>query len=147
MSAPETPEEKQHKIAIMFGNGLRPQIWQQFADRFGVHRIGEFYGSTEGNSNVCKNIKLALLLIHLLLRKKYNFVLLRAVNIDSKPGAVGFSSVLFPFVYPVRLIRVSETGEALRDPDTGLVVLCQPGEPGEFVGKIVKNHPSRSFDG
>lgn len=69
------------------------------------------------------------------------------VNIDSKPGAVGFSSVLFPFVYPVRLIRVSETGEVLRDAATGLAVLCQPGEPGEFVGKIVKNHPSRSFDG
>ena len=69
------------------------------------------------------------------------------MNIDSKPSAVGFSSVLFPFVYPVRLIRVGETGEVMRDPDTGLAVLCQPGEPGEFVGKIVKNHPSRSFDG
>ena len=52
LSAPETPEEKQHKIAIMFGNGLRPQIWQQFTYRFGIHRIGEFYGATEGNSNV-----------------------------------------------------------------------------------------------
>ena len=90
------------------------------------------------------------------------------MNIDSIPGAVGFTSVLFPFVYPVRLIRVSETGEVVRDKN-GLCVLCQPGnnmqtiiarpfinavydltikgEPGEFVGKIVKNHPSRSFDG
>ena len=68
------------------------------------------------------------------------------VNIDSVPGAVGFSSVLFPFVYPVRLIRVTEAGDVIRDSD-GLCVLCQPGEPGEFVGKIVKNHPSRSFDG
>ena len=29
----------------------------------------------------------------------------------------------------------------------GLCVLCKPGEPGEFIGKIVKNHPSRGFDG
>ncbi len=59
---------------------------------------------------------------------------------------MGFQSVLFPFVYPVRLIRVNESGEAIRDRN-GLCVICQPGEPGEFVGKIVKNHPSRSFDG
>lgn len=120
LSAPETPEEKLHKVEIMFGNGLRPQIWNQFCNRFGIHRIGEFYGATEGNSNV--------------------------LNIDSMPGSVGFFSVLFPFVYPVRLIRVSETGEVIRD-SNGICVLCQPGEPGEFVGKIIKNHPSRSFDG
>ena len=54
LSAPETPEEKKHNIKIMFGNGLRPQIWQQFTDRFAIPRIGEFYGATEGNSNVCK---------------------------------------------------------------------------------------------
>ncbi len=77
-----------------------------------------------------------------------NDALSSAVNIDSKPGSVGFASVLFPFVYPVRLVRVDdETGDVLRDPRTGLAVLCRPGEPGEFVGKIVKGHPSRSFDG
>ena len=29
----------------------------------------------------------------------------------------------------------------------GLCLNCLPGQPGEFVGKIVSNHPSRSFDG
>ena len=57
LCAPETPEEKQHKVEIMFGNGLRPQIWTQFTTRFGIDRIGEFYGATEGNSNVCKSRK------------------------------------------------------------------------------------------
>ncbi len=70
------------------------------------------------------------------------------VNIDGVPGAVGFTSVLFPFVYPVRLIRVNEaSGEVVRDKKSGLCFNCKPGEPGEFVGKIVKNHPSRGFDG
>lgn len=36
----------------MFGNGVKPQIWKQFQDRFGVGIIGEFYGATEGNCNV-----------------------------------------------------------------------------------------------
>ena len=69
------------------------------------------------------------------------------MNFDSKSGAVGFVSVLFPFVYPVRLIRVNESGDVIRDPETGLCVTCKPGENGEFVGKIIKNHPSRGFDG
>ena len=29
LSAPETPEEKLHKVDIMIGNGLRPPIWDQ----------------------------------------------------------------------------------------------------------------------
>jgi len=38
----------------MFGNGLRPQIWNEFKERFGIKRIGEFYGATEGNANIRK---------------------------------------------------------------------------------------------
>jgi len=120
LSAPETPEERRHNVQLMFGNGLRPQIWDLFVRRFNIKRVGEFYGATEGNSSV--------------------------VNIDGKQGAVGFTSVLFPFVYPVRLIKVNENGDVMRDKN-GLCVLCKPGEPGEFIGKIVKNHPSRGFDG
>ena len=41
---------------------------------------------------------------------------------------------------------MTETGDVVRDKN-GLCVLCKPGEPGEFIGKIVKNHPSREFDG
>ncbi len=36
----------------MFGNGLRPQIWRQFKERFGIKLIGEFYAATEGNANL-----------------------------------------------------------------------------------------------
>ena len=110
LSAPQSPEDRSHNVEIMWGNGLRHNIWQQFTDRFGVKFIGEFYGATEGNSNV--------------------------LNIESKPGSVGFTSVLLPFVYPVSLIRVDEEGEPLRA-ESGLCVACRPGEHGEFIGKIV----------
>ena len=33
LSVPESPEERSHGVEIMFGNGLRPQIWQQFVNR------------------------------------------------------------------------------------------------------------------
>ena len=62
-------------------------------------------------------------------------------------GAVGFISILFPFILPLYVIKVDEdSGEPLRGPD-GLAIECQPGEPGEMVGRIEKGHPVRDFHG
>lgn len=52
LSAPTKPQDTQHSVRLMFGNGLRAQIWQQFVSRFRIENIGEVYGSTEGNSNL-----------------------------------------------------------------------------------------------
>jgi solute carrier family 27 fatty acid transporter 1/4 len=52
LMVPVCPEEKQHKVRLMYGNGLRPQIWEAFVARFGIKQIGEIYGATEGNSNI-----------------------------------------------------------------------------------------------
>lgn len=118
---PPKPEDTQHNVRIMFGNGLRPTLWDDFQRRFAIPTISEFYGSTEGNANI--------------------------INIDGRKGAVGFVSVLFPSVYPVALLKVDQdTGEILRGPD-GLCIRCQPGEAGEFVGKIVRGDPVRDFHG
>lgn len=47
----------------------------------------------------------------------------------------------------VSIIKVDEeTGEPVRD-KSGLCIACGPGETGEFVGKIIKEDPTRSFDG
>ena len=63
-------------------------------------------------------------------------------------GAIGFISVLVPSILPMLLVKVDEeTREVIRDPDTGLCVPCQPGEPGEFLGKIVTGDPAREFHG
>jgi citronellyl-CoA synthetase len=42
-------QDRQHQVKVMFGNGLRPEIWQAFKARFGIERVHEFYGSSEGN--------------------------------------------------------------------------------------------------
>ena len=52
LAAAPKPEERSHKIRLMYGNGLRPQIWQEFVDRFNIKHISEFYGATEGNANI-----------------------------------------------------------------------------------------------
>ncbi len=55
LATKECPDEKRHKVRLMFGNGLRPQIWREFAQRFGIARIAEYYGSTEGNSQISQS--------------------------------------------------------------------------------------------
>lgn len=50
--APPSQNDRKHKVRLMFGNGLRPQIWESFVKRFGIKQIGEYYGATEGNSNL-----------------------------------------------------------------------------------------------
>ncbi|CAI5454641.1 unnamed protein product [Caenorhabditis angaria] len=119
----QTPEEKQHKVRMMWGNGLRAEIWTDFVNRFNIEKIGELYGSTEGNSNI--------------------------VNLDNKKGACGFMPI-YPMIgslYPVRLIKVDEeTGELVRD-KKGLCVPCRPGELGEMVGVIKKKDALLKFEG
>ena len=43
-------EEKDNPISSMVGNGLRPDIWDCFRNRFNVERIVEIYGASEGNA-------------------------------------------------------------------------------------------------
>jgi len=41
--------EKNNPLQKMVGNGLRPDVWDEFKSRFDVDRICEIYGSSEGN--------------------------------------------------------------------------------------------------
>ena len=50
LSAPVSPQDIDNPIRSIVGNGLRPDIWPEFKARFGIERIGEFYGGSEGNS-------------------------------------------------------------------------------------------------
>ncbi|KAJ8672520.1 hypothetical protein QAD02_003779 [Eretmocerus hayati] len=121
LAVPPSSADTSHKVRLMYGNGLRPQIWKPFVERFRIKQIGEFYGATEGNSNL--------------------------VNIDNRIGAVGFVPRFAGSLYPVALVRVDEsTGEPIRGPD-GLCILCQPGEPGVFVGKINPKKAVSDFSG
>lgn len=43
------PSDHDHSIRVMTGNGLRPEIWEEFRERFGVSRICEFYAASECN--------------------------------------------------------------------------------------------------
>jgi acyl-CoA synthetase (AMP-forming)/AMP-acid ligase II len=49
MNTEPSPRDRKHRVRVISGNGLRPDIWRSFQRRFGVRRIVEFYGATEGN--------------------------------------------------------------------------------------------------
>ena len=44
-----SPQDRQHPVKVVIGNGLRPEIWMEFKQRFGIERICEFYGASECN--------------------------------------------------------------------------------------------------
>ncbi len=46
---PEQDNDGDNPVVKMVGNGLRPDVWDDFRHRFKVGRIGEIYGASEGN--------------------------------------------------------------------------------------------------
>ncbi|XP_039717373.1 long-chain fatty acid transport protein 4 [Pteropus medius] len=121
LNQPPREAENQHRVRMALGNGLRHSIWTKFSGRFNISQVAEFYGATECNCSLG--------------------------NFDSQVGACGFNSRILPFIYPIRLVRVNEdTMELIRGPD-GVCLPCQPGEPGQLVGRIIQQDPLRSFDG
>lgn len=48
LAQPPSPRDKEHGIETIYGNGLRPDVWKRFRDRFGIECIHEFFNSTEG---------------------------------------------------------------------------------------------------
>ena len=45
-AAPPSPHDKNHSVKLAFGNGMRPDVWNRFRDRFGVETIAELYAAT-----------------------------------------------------------------------------------------------------
>lgn len=49
LAQPARPDDRDNNIRVIVGNGLRPDVWDQFQQRFGIDRIAEFYGASECN--------------------------------------------------------------------------------------------------
>jgi fatty-acyl-CoA synthase len=121
VNQPERPDDRQHRVRAAIGNGLRGDVWARFQERFGIPRIVEFYGATEGNATL--------------------------VNLEGKVGSVG--RLPFKFMTNARLVRFDvESENHVRDA-RGLCIECRPGEVGEFLGRIPSkpDQPMGRFEG
>lgn len=50
LAQPERPDDGDNPLEKMSGNGLRPDIWMAFKNRFRIKKIVEFYAASEGNT-------------------------------------------------------------------------------------------------
>ncbi|KAF9585838.1 hypothetical protein BGW38_000515 [Lunasporangiospora selenospora] len=112
LNAPESPLDKQHKVRLAFGNGMRPDIWAKFQERFGIPTIFEYYTMSEGTGAL--------------------------FNIARSPrdvGAVGFRGPIMRMLQKgVKIVKVDmDTEELIRDKKTGYCIECGPDEVGEMV--------------
>jgi fatty-acyl-CoA synthase len=92
---------------MALGNGLAPDVWGSFVERFGIPEVREFYAASDAPSAI--------------------------VNLTSEPGSVGH--VPLRRARGFRLVRIDERGEAERD-ERGRAVECGPDESGELVIRI-----------
>jgi fatty-acyl-CoA synthase len=105
------------------GNGLRPDLWDDFKTRFRIPHVLEFYGATEGNVNI--------------------------FNFEGKPGAVGRVPWFVAHRFPIAVVRFDvEKQQPVRNAQ-GFCERCGPDEPGEVIGRIVNDpdRPGNRFEG
>lgn len=50
LNQPPSPGDRDHRVRCIGGNGLRPDIWRAFKERFGIKEVYEFYAASEGNT-------------------------------------------------------------------------------------------------
>ena len=50
LNQPQKDTDRTNKVRVIGGNGLRPDIWDEFTARFDISRVFEFYGASEGNT-------------------------------------------------------------------------------------------------
>lgn len=50
LNQPPKLTDREHRVRVICGNGLRPAIWDEFTSRFGIKRVCEFYAASEGNT-------------------------------------------------------------------------------------------------
>ncbi|KAJ5758867.1 hypothetical protein N7520_006023 [Penicillium odoratum] len=116
LAPPPSPLDRKHKVRGMYGNGLRPDVWDKFRDRFGVAEIFEFFSSSEGVFNM--------------------------INRNAGPftsGAVGHHGMLLRGILRNTYVPVSidsETGDVLRDSKTGFAIRPSLEEGGEILVNI-----------
>jgi len=119
--------DTKHRVRVAFGNGLRPDIWNRFKERFNIGTILEFYAATEGSMatfNLSKN--------------------------DFSLGAVGRNGWLYELVLRsgMTLVRLDpDTDLPYRDPKTGFCQRVRGDEAGELLFNLPATDTERRFQG
>jgi fatty-acyl-CoA synthase len=115
--------ETQHRLRLCCGNGLRPDIWPRFKERFRIPHILEYYASTEGNFSL--------------------------YNCDEKVGSIGRIPPLMRHRHAIALIQCNpDSTDPIRD-GAGFCFACAEGEVGEAIAEVraESSNPATQFEG
>ena len=116
---PKTGEnlDKKHNVRIAFGNGMRPDVWNKFKERFGIATIAEFYGATESPG------------------ASFNLS-----NNDFSRGAIGRAGTLLRFIAGGNSVIVEidwDTEAPKRDPNNNnFCTKVETGQQGEWIFQL-----------
>lgn len=114
-SIPKRDNDRDHKVRLAIGNGIRAEIWREFIRRYGNIEIREFYASTEGNVGF--------------------------INYAGKVGAIGRVNFFHRKLFPYLIVKYdTERDEPIRDAN-GLCLEAPRGETGLLVSKITDIAP------
>ena len=127
LANPPSPLDTDNKVRLAFGNGLRPDVWDKFKERFDVETIAEFYSATEGTSG------------------SWNYS-----SNSFASGAIGRNGLIAELLLGKELAVVKvdwETEQPWRNPKTGLCEKVPRGELGELLYAVDANNIEEKFSG
>jgi acyl-CoA synthetase (AMP-forming)/AMP-acid ligase II len=127
LANPPSPLDTDNKVRLAFGNGLRPDVWDKFKERFDVETIAEFYSATEGTSG------------------SWNYS-----SNSFASGAIGRNGWIGELILRKELAVVKvdwETEQPWRNPKTGLCEKVPRGEIGELLYALDAKNIEAKFSG
>lgn len=115
INAPFNPHERAHCVRMAWGNGMRPDVWEPFRERFGIPVINELYAATDGLGAMFN-------------RNEGPFT----------AHALGLRGKLWEWRFGGEEVRVKmdvDTEDILRNAH-GFAVKCAAGEPGQVLHRL-----------
>ncbi|XP_040200804.1 long-chain fatty acid transport protein 6 [Rana temporaria] len=113
--------EKDHKVRMAVGNGVRSDVWKEFIARFGDIKMCELYGATEGN--IC------------------------FMNHTGKIGAVGRTGFFYKLAFPFELIKYDiQKDEPIKNKH-GWCERVKKGDAGLLLSKVNHTNPFFGYAG
>ncbi|KAF2003210.1 long-chain fatty acid transporter-like protein [Amniculicola lignicola CBS 123094] len=115
LNGPPNEYERKHCVKVAWGNGMRPDVWEPFRERFGIPIINELYAATDG--------------------------LGATFNRNAGPftaHTIGLRGALWHWRHGNDEVRVRmdvDTEDIMRD-ERGFAVRCKTGEPGQVLHRL-----------
>ncbi|KAL5363142.1 hypothetical protein BJX96DRAFT_177811 [Aspergillus floccosus] len=127
VNAKPHPLERKHNLKMAWGNGMRPDVWEPFRQRFDIPMIHELYAASDGMGAM------------------YN------PNLgEFSRHAIGVRGLLWNLINGSRekMVKIDvDTQEIIRDPKTGFARECPRGIPGETIHCVDPANPYAQFEG